>query len=836
MRIDAAGKIVAATEDVASLFGYEDTEMISKNINELLPYNESQVQRLIPTNTTGANGHNITTGVHEFKAKKKDGTEFQAEVFCSDSSGPFASIFIFNAMYQDFYKKVEGAIHVILRRALRGEDITEFAPYICERLCNIFILPYIQMLIRNEDNADIVNLVASSGDVSGGEGGANSGGVSDKLYDWMKKKAEDVVQSVRPCKAKIDKKLLNGIEINNPVVVSIPITAKLSVLGVLQIICDDTMITDSVMGWFEAFGKRIGLAVHVSRDQKKLKLQSAAMTSVSSAICLTDVSGAVEWVNPAFSRISGYEVEEMLGNNLNVLGSGTQSQQSFAEMWDSILSGDVWRGEIVNKSKDGHLYTVDQTITPLRDAKNKITHFVAVQDDITAHKDAEGMIKNLSNYDQLTGLPNRQQFLERLETLIEECRANNEKAAIMFIDFINFNRINDTLGHAIGDALLNIMSERICSVVSNDAIVARMGGDTFAVACKGMENAEQVSAVAMDIIGKIWRTTTIHDNDVNVGSCIGISMFPKDSEHVEKLVNYADMAMCRAVETTKNSYHFYSHEMSSDNENRLSLERDMHKALINEEFLLYYQPQFDLRAGSIIGWEALVRWKHPTRGMIPPGVFIPVAEDSGLITPLGDWVLEEALKQLVRWNDEGLEKMTVAVNLSAAQFQQDDLAHAIKHKLAKYDIPPNFLELELTESVIMNDAKASQTLKQLSDIGIQIAIDDFGTGYSSLNYLKRFPVDRLKIDQSFVREMTVDYDDAEIARAIINLGHGLGLEVVSEGVETEEQLEMLFEQGCDVIQGFLLGKPMPPDMIPGYLRSMHFQRDLLKNDDSEKDE
>lgn len=790
-----------------------------------MPYNEGQIQRLIPSSTAGSSGHNIQTGSHEFTAKKKDGSEFQAEVFSPDNTGQFSSIFIFNAMYQDFYKKVEGAIHVILRRALRGEDITEFAPYICERLCNIFSLPYIQILIRNDDK--IIDLTASSGEMSNTK---LTKGLPEELQIWMKEKAEEIISTVRSSKHKINRALLGGSKIHDAAVISIPITAKLNVLGVLQIICDASIISDSVMGWFEAFGKRIGLAVHVSRDQKKLKLQNTAMSSVSSAICLTDLNGKIEWINPAFSKMSGYETEEIIGGNMNIVKSDKQPENVFVEMWQSILAGEIWRGEVINKSKDGNYYTIDQKITPIRDAKNKITHFVAVQDDITAHKNAEGMIKSLSHYDQLTGLPNRQQFIERLETILENSKSKKQKVAILFVDFINFNRINDTLGHAIGDELLNIMSERICNTVSKDALVARMGGDSFAVAFTDVKNSEQVSSLAMEIINRIWRTTTIQKHDINVGSCVGVSMFPKDSEHAEKLINYADMAMCRAVETTKNSYHFYSHDMSSDNENRLSLERDMHRALANNEFLLYYQPQFDLRAGSIIGWEALVRWKHPTRGMIPPGVFIPIAEDSGLITPLGDWVLEEALKQLVRWSDSGLERMAVAVNLSAAQFQQNDLANAIKHKLAKYDIPASLLELELTESVIMHDAKAAQTLKQLSDIGIQIAIDDFGTGYSSLNYLKRFPVDRLKIDQSFVREMTSDYDDAEIARAIINLGHGLGLEVVSEGVETEEQLEMLFEQGCDVIQGFLLGKPMPPDMIAGYLRSMHFQRDFLKNE------
>ena len=322
------------------------------------------------------------------------------------------------------------------------------------------------------------------------------------------------------------------------------------------------------------------------------------------------------------------------------------------------------------------------------------------------------------------------------------------------------------------------------------------------------------------MIETILAPITLENTEVNVGACVGISIFPDDGKEPDKLVNFADMALRTAAHSAPNSYFFFSQEMNEETEDRLALERDLRKGLIQKEFALFFQPQLDVRTGKINAVEALVRWFHPTRGMVSPMRFIPIAEDTGLIIPLGDWILKEALRYIKIWDEMNLPKISVAVNLSAIQFQQEDLAGSIEKILSDSGVDPERLELELTESVVMQDArKADNILSRLSRVGIKLAIDDFGTGYSSLSYLKRFAVDRLKIDQSFVRDMTHNYDDAEIAQAIINLGHTLGLEIVSEGVETKEQLELLKKQGCDIIQGYFISKPMPADDLPEFLRT-----------------
>lgn len=325
------------------------------------------------------------------------------------------------------------------------------------------------------------------------------------------------------------------------------------------------------------------------------------------------------------------------------------------------------------------------------------------------------------------------------------------------------------------------------------------------------------------MIESILEPVFIENTEVNVGANIGISIFPDDGREADKLVNFADMALRTASHSAPNSYFFFSQEMNEETEDNLALERDLRKGLIQNEFALFFQPQYDVKTGKILSAEALIRWFHPTRGMVSPMRFIPIAEDTGLIIPLGDWILREALRHIKLWDEMGLPKISVAVNLSAIQFQQEDLVGSIERMLNESGVTPDRLELELTESVVMQDArKADNILSRLSRLGIKLAIDDFGTGYSSLSYLKRFDVDRLKIDQSFVRDMTNNYDDAEIARAIINLGHTLGLEIVSEGVETKEQLELLKQQGCDVIQGYLISRPMPASEIPVFLKKEKF--------------
>ena len=377
-----------------------------------------------------------------------------------------------------------------------------------------------------------------------------------------------------------------------------------------------------------------------------------------------------------------------------------------------------------------------------------------------------------------------------------------------------------TLYDALGTEIAAVERSWNDNSLAFDFIAVRFGEDVimFPYKIRG-GNAESAALNARAMIETILAPIFLENTEVNVGACIGIALFPDDGLEPDKLVNFADMALRTASHSAPNSYFFFSQEMNEETEDRLALERDLRKALIQQEFALFFQPQFNVRTGKIDAVEALVRWFHPVRGTVSPMRFIPIAEDTGLIIPLGDWILKEALRYLKRWDEMDLPQISVAVNLSAVQFQQEDLAGSIEKVLSDSGISPDRLELELTESVVMQDAcKANNILSRLSGIGIKLAIDDFGTGYSSLSYLKRFAVDRLKIDQSFVRDMTHNYDDAEIAQAIINLGHTLGLEIVSEGVETKEQFNLLKKQGCDIIQGYYIGKPMPADNLETFLQ------------------
>ena len=372
------------------------------------------------------------------------------------------------------------------------------------------------------------------------------------------------------------------------------------------------------------------------------------------------------------------------------------------------------------------------------------------------------------------------------------------------------------------DVLLRDISDRLSCITSSDDLLSRFGGDNFALATT-IKSSDNISLLAKKIIDNIAEDIEVDGKEINLGAFLGIATYPDDADDAEKLIKYADMAMHKAALIAPNTFYFFSRQINEETEKRMIIERDLRRALQNNELILNYQPQIDITKNKISGWEALVRWKHPTLGLIPPVHFIPIAEDSGLILQIGEWVLKEALKQWRKWREMGLPNAIMAVNLSAVQFRQENLVSAVENALIETGVTPDNLELELTESVIMQDAEtANDTLKKISNIGVKLAIDDFGTGYSSLSYLKSFPVDKLKIDRSFVMDMEKDFDNARIADAIIKLGHSLGLEVISEGVENKEQLNLLKENGCDAVQGYLLGKPMSPEMIPDYVLNKKF--------------
>ncbi len=443
-------------------------------------------------------------------------------------------------------------------------------------------------------------------------------------------------------------------------------------------------------------------------------------------------------------------------------------------------------------------------------ADGSLERIIGVDVDISTRKRAEADLTRRATHDPLTNLPNRRSFIERLEQSLQLARRSRLPLAVVFLDLDRFKVVNDTLGHSNGDALLTAVAQRLQLHLRDDDLVARLGGDEFTMVLPNVRGMENGVVVAEKILKAFAQPFIVGSREVTIGASLGISLYPSDGEDSVTLLRHADDAKRRAKQSGRNQYQFYRSEMTQAAQVQLELERDLRRAIELDQLELHYQPQFDLRGKTLIGVEALLRWKHPLRGFIPPSEFIPVAEDSGLIISIGDWVLRQACQQLSAWQRESHPHFRVAVNVSARQFEQHDLVEIVSNTLKEYQISATFLELELTESLVMRDvAGSTKQLQKLRDIGVQIAIDDFGTGYSSLAYLQRLPIDRLKIDRAFIKDLGGEPDTAPLAQAIIGLAHTLGMEVVAEGIETAQQLELLSRMGCEIGQGYLLGRPVP---------------------------
>ncbi len=553
------------------------------------------------------------------------------------------------------------------------------------------------------------------------------------------------------------------------------------------------------------------------RDQEQLRLQSSALSAAANSIFITDRQGRIMWANAAFCRLSGFSMEELIDQTPRILKSGKHDAGFYQQVWQTILAGLVWSGELVERRKNGGLYTVHQTITPLTDGSGKITHFIAVHEDITARKDAEARIERMAYHDALTGLANRVELRNRLEQAVQQAGRHSRSLALHFIDLDRFKVVNDTLGHAVGDALLQAVAGRLKSCLRASDTAARIGGDEFAVLQPEIANLEGAAALARKIISVMADPFRLSGRDVYISASIGISVFPLDSNGPDELLKNADMAMYLAKNEGRNNFQFFTSALNAQIRDRLALETDLHAAFEKGQFELHYQPQVNLRTRRLTGMEALIRWHHPTRGMVPPSMFIGVAEECGLIHGLSRWVLEQACAQNASWQAAGLPRCLIAVNISSANFKRGDLCQIIVDVLERTKLPAQYLELEVTETLLLQDEHVLEAIPSLKKMGVTLSIDDFGSGYSSLSYLRRLPVEKLKIDQSFVHGLPESQDDAIIARAIIDLGHALGHTVVAEGVESEKQLVYLRDHGCDEGQGYLFGRPMPAEAFEALL-------------------
>lgn len=571
----------------------------------------------------------------------------------------------------------------------------------------------------------------------------------------------------------------------------------------------------------ERFEGVLGVARDISqqrRAEKDLRMAATVFEHSTSAILITDPAGYIVQVNEAFSRVSGYAPDEVLDQRPNMLTVEGQQDAHLGYVLKQLNQRGTWEGEVWLKRRSGEHYPAWVGITAVLDDERDLASYVCFFTDISERKASEQRIHRLAYYDALTHLPNRTLFQDRLHTALQQAERHKSWVVLMFLDLDRFKPINDSLGHAAGDRMLKDMAERLLACVDEDDTVARMGGDEFTLLLQSRTSREmalnRAIHVAENILASLVRPFVLESREFFVTASIGIALSPQDGNELSQLMKNADTAMYHAKERGKNNFQFYQADMNASALERLELESDLRHALEQNEFILYYQPQFSGDGKRLTGAEALLRWRHPRRGLVPPGDFIPVIEELGLVVDVGDWVLREASRQLKAWHKAKVRVPKVSVNISARQFSDGQLGKRIATILEETGLPPACLELELTESILMREVnEAMQILDSLKNLGLSIAVDDFGTGYSSLNYLKQFPIDVLKIDRTFVDGLPEGEQDAQIARAIIAMAHSLNLAVIAEGVETHEQLEFLREHGCDEVQGYLFGRPMPANQF-----------------------
>lgn len=556
-------------------------------------------------------------------------------------------------------------------------------------------------------------------------------------------------------------------------------------------------------------GRDVTEQVHA---QEQIKLANQALANSNEAVLITDANNNILSVNRAFTEVTGYESAEVIGKNPRILSSGRQSKEFYHALWHQIQTEGTWRGEIWDRRKSGEIYPKWLDISTVHNDEGKLTNYIAIFSDLSDRKATEAQLEFMAYHDALTKLPNRILLRDRFEQAVAASGRDETLVALLFLDLDQFKAVNDSLGHEVGDQLLLGVSDRISSCVRETDTVSRLGGDEFVILLTNLPDAGGASLVAQKVMDQLGRPFHLGQHILNTSFSIGISLFPDDGTDFDTLMKLADTAMYYAKDAGRNTYRFYTDQMNINAMERLNWLNNLHRALDHNEFVLHYQPQLDLKNGSLIGMEALIRWNSPEMGLVSPAKFIHVAEDSGLIVPIGKWVLQEACRQNRDWQDAGLAPVAVAVNLSALQFRRGSIVDTVTRILNETGLDPQWLELELTESILVHDIEqVLEIVRQLKKLGIKLAIDDFGTGYSSLTYLKRFAVDKLKIDQSFIRNVIVDTEDAAIVRSIIQLGHGLNLKTIAEGVETRGQADYLLKEGCDEVQGYLYGHPLPPE-------------------------
>ncbi len=563
-----------------------------------------------------------------------------------------------------------------------------------------------------------------------------------------------------------------------------------------------------------------------------LQIGSRALAFSGNGIVILDATTAsnpIIFANDAFCRMTGHAIEEVVGRDFSFLLRNHHDEDEMAAVYSALANKSEANLVLRKYHQDGAEIWCKLLISPVPDETDQVTYFIGVQTDISEHKRDEERLAHQSTHDALTGLPNRNLLKDRLEQAIAQTDRSEDSVALLFLDLDHFKLINDSLGHAAGDRMLLDVAERLRVCVREGDTVSRHGGDEFVLVLREIDQSHHVATICEKIFRTIADPFFIQGHNFHVTCSIGIALYPQDGTDTATLFKYADMALYQAKDHGRNHFQFFSSEMNERMQERVMLDEALRSAIANDELLLHYQPLVSLSTGQLVGLETLVRWQHPVFGMVSPVRFIPIAEESALIASISEWVLRKACQDIRTWIDQGLTGFQVAVNVSPRQFRDPRLADRIERVLAEYQIMPGMLSLEITETVLMQDTASSEaTLLQLKALGVDLALDDFGTGYSSLSYLKRFPFDRVKIDRSFVKDITTDADDAAISKAIISMAHSLGIRVVAEGVETAAQCQFLRRHRCDEMQGYYFSRPLPPVEITALLiEKRHLPENIL---------
>jgi diguanylate cyclase (GGDEF)-like protein/PAS domain S-box-containing protein len=559
----------------------------------------------------------------------------------------------------------------------------------------------------------------------------------------------------------------------------------------------------------------IGITRRVTAEHQasdRLQLAAQVFENAAEGILITSPQGIIEMVNPAFTRITGYSPDEVVGKRPDLLHSGRHDKDFYERMWSSVNAADIWQGEVWNRRKTGEVYPEWLNISPVRDEHGHVVHYLGIFSDISAVKRTEAQLEHMAHHDALTGLPNRALLNDRIDTALRRAQRADRMVAVVFLDLDRFKDINDSFGHAIGDLVLKQVAERLRETVRDEDTVARLGGDEFVILIEDVEHGTQTDTATERILACLHPPVTVDHQEFYVGASIGVSMFPRDGYTADALIRNADTAMYQAKRQGRNTVQRYSEQQTESARHRMRLENGLRRAVENQQFEVWFQPQVELGSGALTGFEALCRWPDADRGMIPPSEFIPVAEATGLIVPIGEFMLRATARVVTGWRAQGLNPPPVAVNVSGRQLRRLDFLTTVCTILEEEVCRPEWLELEVTESDILKDAEpAIATLHGIREMGIGLALDDFGTGFSSLSYLKRLPIETLKIDRSFISGLPGDANDRAIVQAVLAMGRSLEMRVLAEGVETAAQVSALRLMGCTLAQGYRFGRPAQPD-------------------------